>query len=67
MEPSEARSGLIEPLVGAAALALQRPVRLVLTRSEDSAATNPAPGCMIDLKVGADTGRNVCAPSTLGS
>ena len=46
--------GLIEPLVGAAALALQRPVRLVLTRSEDFAATNPAPGCVIDLKVGAD-------------
>ena len=35
---------IVEPLVAAAALELGRPVRLALTRSEDFAATNPAPG-----------------------
>jgi CO/xanthine dehydrogenase Mo-binding subunit len=45
--------GLFEPLVAAAALRLERPVRVVLTRTEDFAATNPAPGCLIDLKIGA--------------
>lgn len=45
--------GLFEPLVAAAALRLRRPVTLVLTRSEDFASTNPAPGCLIDLKIGA--------------
>jgi len=45
--------GLFEPLVAAAALVLRRPVRIVLTRTEDFAATNPAPGCLIDLKIGA--------------
>jgi CO/xanthine dehydrogenase Mo-binding subunit len=34
--------GLMEPLVAGATLALRRPVRLVLTRSEDFQATNPA-------------------------
>ena len=44
--------GLIEPLVGAAALAVGRPVRVALTRSEDFAAANPAPAFLIDLRVG---------------
>lgn len=45
--------GLFEPLVAAAAIRLGRPVRVVLTRTEDFASTNPAPGCLIDLKIGA--------------
>jgi CO/xanthine dehydrogenase Mo-binding subunit len=45
--------GLIEPLVGAAALAVGRPLRVAFTRSEDFAAGNPAPGLLIDLRVGA--------------
>jgi CO/xanthine dehydrogenase Mo-binding subunit len=45
--------GLIDPLVAAAALAIGRPVRIALTRSEDFAAGNPAPGFVIDLRVGA--------------
>src|SRR5262249_38962677 len=45
--------GLFEPLVAAAALTVGRPVQVVLTRTEDFAATNPAPGCLIDLKIGA--------------
>ena len=44
---------VVEPLVGAAALCLRRPVRLVLTRQEDFAATNPAQGLVIDLRIGA--------------
>jgi CO/xanthine dehydrogenase Mo-binding subunit len=45
--------GLVEPLVAGAALALKRPVRLTMTRTEDFAATNPAPAEIIELKVGA--------------
>jgi len=44
---------VIEPLVVGAALSVGRPVRLALTRTEDFAATNPGPGVVIDLKVGA--------------
>jgi CO/xanthine dehydrogenase Mo-binding subunit len=44
---------LVEPLAVGATLALQRPVRLVLTRSEDFAATNPASAQVTRLKVGA--------------
>ena len=39
----------VEPLVAGAALALGRPVRLVLTRSEDFQATNPASAQVTDL------------------
>jgi CO/xanthine dehydrogenase Mo-binding subunit len=44
---------LVEPLAAGAALVLRRPVRLVLTRSEDFAATNPASAQVTHLKVGA--------------
>jgi CO/xanthine dehydrogenase Mo-binding subunit len=44
---------LMEPLVAGAALALRRPVRLVLTRAEDFQATNPASAQVTHLKVGA--------------
>lgn len=43
---------VIEPLVAAATLLLRSPVRLCLTRMEDFAATNPAPGELIDLRIG---------------
>jgi CO/xanthine dehydrogenase Mo-binding subunit len=45
--------GLVEPLAAGAALVLKRPVRLVLSRSEDFAATNPASAQVTHLKVGA--------------
>lgn len=48
-----AKYGIVEPLVGAIALALQRPIRLVLTRSEDFLTTTPAPASRIELKTGA--------------
>jgi CO/xanthine dehydrogenase Mo-binding subunit len=44
---------LVEPLAAGAALALRRPVRLVLTRTEDFAATNPASAQVTHLKIGA--------------
>ncbi len=45
---------VIEPLVAGAALSLHKPVRLVLTRREDFAATNPAQGMVIDVRIGAN-------------
>jgi CO/xanthine dehydrogenase Mo-binding subunit len=45
---------IVEPLVAGAALALGRPVRLVMTRSEDIAATNPAGAELLSLEIGAD-------------
>jgi len=44
---------LVEPLAAGAALALRRPVRLVLTRSEDFQATNPASAQITHLRLGA--------------
>lgn len=43
---------LIEPMVAAAAVAVNRPVHLVYTRMEDFMAGNPAPECEISIKVG---------------
>lgn len=45
--------GLVETLAAAAAYTSRRPVRLVLTRSEDMLASNPAPRSRIALKLGA--------------
>ncbi len=44
---------IIEPLVCSAVLALKRPVRLALTRSEDIAATNPAGAEVLTVELGA--------------
>jgi len=44
---------VVDPLVAGAALVLRRPVRLVLNRREDMAATNPAPGSLVRLRIGA--------------
>jgi len=44
---------LVEPLAAGAALTLRRPVRLVLTRSEDFQATNPASAQITHIRVGA--------------
>jgi CO/xanthine dehydrogenase Mo-binding subunit len=45
--------GIVEPLAIGAALRLKRPVRIVLTRTEDFAATNPASAQVTRLKIGA--------------
>ncbi len=44
---------LIEPLVGAVAMAVKRPVRLAFTRTEEYMAANPAPEAEIQVKAGA--------------
>ncbi len=48
-----AKYGIIEPLVGALALKLNAPVRLVLSRSEDFQTTMPSFGSIIKLKTAA--------------
>jgi CO/xanthine dehydrogenase Mo-binding subunit len=44
---------LLEPLAAALAVAVGRPVSLVLTRREEFLSTTPAPPSVIDLKMGA--------------
>src|SRR5205085_1184889 len=44
---------IVEPLVAAAALLTRRPVRLMMTRSEDIAATNPAGAEVLQVEMGA--------------
>jgi CO/xanthine dehydrogenase Mo-binding subunit len=45
---------IVEPLVVSAVLALRRPVRLAMTRSEDIGATNPAGAEVLEVELGAD-------------
>ena len=44
---------LLEPLAGALARKLRRPVSVVMTRREDFLATTPAPSATFELKMGA--------------
>jgi CO/xanthine dehydrogenase Mo-binding subunit len=48
-----AKYGILDPLVVAVALKVKKPVKMVLTRTEDMLTTMPAPGTVIDLKIGA--------------
>ncbi len=50
---------IIDPLVASAAVAVRRPVRLAMTRSEDMAASNPAGAEVLSLEVGADAEGNL--------
>ncbi len=45
--------GLYEPLAGAVAMQLRRPMRFVYTRQEDLLAGNPAPQIVMTVKLGA--------------
>ena len=56
-----AKYGSLEPLVAAVALAMGRPIQLVLTRSEDFLTTTPSPACIIELKTGASRGGKLTA------
>ncbi len=47
-----AKHGILEPTISAVALTIKRPVRLVLSRSEDFLTTTPSPAIVIDLKTG---------------
>ena len=48
-----AKYGILDSLAGAIALTLKRPIRLLLTRSEDFLTTTPSPRTVITLKTGA--------------
>jgi CO/xanthine dehydrogenase Mo-binding subunit len=48
-----AKYGILDPLVAAASMAVGRPVRLALTRSEDFLTTTPSPASVIKLTLGA--------------
>jgi CO/xanthine dehydrogenase Mo-binding subunit len=52
---------LIEPLVAAAAVAVERPVLLSYTRTDDFLAGNPAPECKIRIKLGATADGTITA------
>lgn len=47
-----AKYGILEPLVGAVAMVVDRPVSMVLSRSEDFLTTTPSPAGRITLKTG---------------
>jgi CO/xanthine dehydrogenase Mo-binding subunit len=44
---------VFQPLAGALALLMRRPIRLILTRNEDFLATEPGPATRTDLELGA--------------
>ena len=48
-----AKYGILDPLAGAIALTLKRPIQVVLTRAEDFLTTTPSPRIIITLKTGA--------------
>jgi CO/xanthine dehydrogenase Mo-binding subunit len=50
---------IVDPLVASAAVAVRRPVQLAMTRSEDMAASNPAPSELLMLEIGADADGNL--------
>jgi CO/xanthine dehydrogenase Mo-binding subunit len=56
--------GLYETLVAAAAQAIGRPVKLILTRSEELSAGNPAPPIRIYAKLGAKSDGTLTAIET---
>ncbi|AWN23963.1 xanthine dehydrogenase [Deinococcus irradiatisoli] len=49
-----AKYGILDALVAAVSLHVRRPVRMVLSRSEDMLTTMPAPGITTDIRLGAD-------------
>ncbi|RPI23083.1 MAG: xanthine dehydrogenase family protein molybdopterin-binding subunit, partial [Actinobacteria bacterium] len=56
-----ARYGIFEPLAAAVALAVGRPVKLTLSRSEDFVSTTPAPATVIEVRAGATRSGALCA------
>ena len=48
---------LLEPLAGALAMVLRRPVRLVLTRADEFRTATPAPQSTLEVRVGARRGQ----------
>lgn len=55
------KNGILEPLVAAVALAINRPVTCVLSRTEDFLTTTPSSGCTWDMEIGAATDGTITA------
>lgn len=47
-----ARYGIFEPLAGATAIAVGRPVKLAVSRTEDFVSTTPAPAMILEVRAG---------------
>lgn len=47
-----AKYGIVDPLAAAVAMAVGRPVKIMLTRTEDFLTSTPSPGIDIDLELG---------------
>lgn len=47
-----AKYGIVDPLAAATAMAVGRPVKIFLTRTEDFLTSTPSPGVIIDLELG---------------
>ncbi len=56
-----AKYGILDALVAAVAMHVRRPVRMVLSRSEDMLTTMPAPGITTHIRLGADRGGKIVA------
>jgi CO/xanthine dehydrogenase Mo-binding subunit len=54
-----AKYGIIDPLAAAASIAVRRPVKLVLSRTEDFLSTTPSPATVVDLELGVSKERGV--------
>lgn len=54
-----AKYGIIDPLAAAASMAVRRPVKLVLSRTEDFLSTTPSPATIVDLELGVSAERGV--------
>jgi CO/xanthine dehydrogenase Mo-binding subunit len=52
---------MLEPLAGWIALKHRAPVKIVMTRSEEFAMGNPAPGSVIEIKIGAKNDGTITA------
>lgn len=52
---------MLEPLAGWCALRHNAPVKIIMTRSEELSMGNPAPGSVIDIKIGAKADGTITA------
>jgi CO/xanthine dehydrogenase Mo-binding subunit len=55
------KSVLLEPLTGWLALKLKAPVKILMSRTEEFMASTPAPGSVIDIKIGAKNDGTITA------
>jgi len=56
-----AKYGILDPMAAAVAMAVKRPVKVVLTRSEDFLTTTPSPAMIIDMTIAAKNDGTIVA------